>query len=144
MPMKTTLKSLRLLLTMAAVAAWGLSACGAASDVSLRFDGLYCSPSSDYSPSMCLRFYQDQTVQGASTMSTPEQAAQWLDRSCSDCFMGTWILTDQALQFTMTSSDGSIEFQGTVGRDQLDLNVHSFINGNRFIEIYSFSPQRLP
>ena len=126
------------------VASWGLPACGGTgSDASLRFDGLYCSPDKgEYVYRMFLRFYEDQTLQGYSALATPETVASFLDRRCSECGVGTWHLTSHTIEFTTTFSYGTIEFQGEVGHDQLNLNVHSLINDNQTRETYSFTAQK--
>lgn len=125
---------------MVVIASWGLMACGGGDpDAALRFDGLYCSPDKgETTYRMFLRFCEDKTVSGISVRLTPKEVASILDKSCPECGVGRFVLTGQAIQFTTSFSDGSIDFQGQVDHDQIDLNVHSHYNDTQFQETYTY------
>jgi hypothetical protein len=103
----------------------------------LRFDGVYQHVVSDYS--LYLRFYDDRTVISVSYKGQdPNELAPWFNKRSTIIGKGAYLLEGAAVSFTSSAKEGSVEYQGLVCADSVSLQSHSFINGYRATNAYSF------
>lgn len=104
-----------------------------------RFDGLYRCKEGGYLG--WLRFFSDGLVLNASTTeATPEQIARWLRPSHAHLSSGQWRFVGDQIAFSVTSRNGSVDFEGYVNGDTLVLGLVSRINGYRSQGEWSFHP----
>jgi hypothetical protein len=120
---------------------------------SLRYDGFYVSI--QQSGNHYLRFYEDGTVISVTVAGTPndlisgepQKVAKWFKKEDSSNFSkGQYKISDSELEFTSTSKNGSVDYNGTIAGEKLSLHTFSHINGNEsnvyfnFIEIIGIQP----
>lgn len=115
----------------------------------LRYDGVYRSqPTKDDDTEYCayLRFYPKGTVLTVSsecTADTPADLKKWFvpahsGPTKSGVSSGRFHLAGDRLTFTAVSKEGRVSYAGTVDGERIELDQHSYINGVRFHETYSF------
>ncbi|MDO4618310.1 MAG: hypothetical protein Q4B31_02170 [Clostridia bacterium] len=115
----------------------------------LKFDGYYCfirdEDNDGYVDNRVLRFFEDGTVIGVSIEQTEENngyfpKGDWFDKDYED--NGTYSIDGDEISFSITSSNGTVDYRGTVEEDELTLDSYSHINGfsssGREYEFYSF------
>lgn len=105
-------------------------------DRNLRFDGLYWAQMS--SCRSYLRFYADGTVLQASTSGEPEQIARWFGKAHTDLPRGTYTFEGMSIEFSTASSDGTVDYEGQVNDEAIELSSHSRINGHKDRTTFSF------
>ncbi len=125
---------------LAAMAAVFLCACWIAATPTftptLRYDGLYQSVQQD--SSSYLRFYEDGTVLAVGAIGTPEEVAAWLNKAFQNGSVGQYVIRDSILEFTATSTEGAVDYTGTIDGEELSLDIYSHINGFRATYVYHF------
>lgn len=111
---------------------------GSANFSLLRFDGIYYVPESGYFH--YLRFYEDGTVVDGSFRDKPEKAVDRVKKKGHEFIAeGTYTLSDDGtLEFTTTSSAGSVTYYGVAKGNQLELHSHSLINDFEIDHDYDF------
>ena len=105
-------------------------------DRNLRFDGLYYAEYPFYRS--YLRFYPDGTVLEASTSGRPEQVAHWFSKAHADLPKGTYTFQGLSIEFSTTSSDRTVDYEGAVHDEALELRSHSHTNGHKDQKTFSF------
>ena len=117
----------------------------------LRFDGLYCCITRDDGGGLqnrVFRFYEDGTVlestigEGRYTQGV-FPLPFWFRKDEEDFAgsRGTYTLTGEAIRFTCTSTNGSVDFSGRIAGDVLFLDSRSRINGHTTEGVgYAFQP----
>ncbi|SFL06269.1 hypothetical protein [Lysobacter sp. cf310] len=76
-----------------------------------------------------LRFYPDGRVISVSSTGTPEQIAGWFDHTHDGVSQGRYRIEGDRLHFSTRSGAGSVDYDGRIDADTLQLNSHSHING---------------
>ncbi len=110
---------------------------------SLRYDGWYCrildQDDNGLIDNQIFRFYEDGHVICTSIEETEKGTGiypkgDWFEKDAEDFvdYPSTWSLENGQLTFTIHSESGSVDYQGTVEGDTLDLNFYSHINGVRY------------
>lgn len=110
-----------------------------------RFDGLYQSEQVEQAEQAesyhyYLRFYADGTVITVSSTGTPAQLERWFDREKADLSRGQFTVTAGQIAFSATSDTGTVNYEGRISADRLELASHSEINGNRQTHVFAFVP----
>jgi hypothetical protein len=82
-----------------------------------------------------LRFYPVGTVIGATTSGSPNDLKRWFNRPYRNS--GTYLFVGNNIKFSLSSPQGTVDYEGSIARQVLTLNVHSHINGYRSILKYS-------
>ena len=109
----------------------------------LRFDGLYQSEKvDDYW--YYLRFHEDGVVLTASSTGTAKDVIRWLknekeNAKSRDIPQGQYETNGDRLVFSSTSSAGTVDYEGTIGKGVLKLNSYSHINRFRATRDYRFA-----
>lgn len=106
--------------------------------VTVRYDGLYRALDRSYNTSGWLRFYEDGTVIGVSSVfdATPENISQWLKKPYTNS--GLYIIRGSNIEFSLTSAEGTVDYSGSVSDDALTLRWYSHINGHGGTTEYKF------
>jgi hypothetical protein len=86
-----------------------------------------------------LRFYADGTVIGVSTTGTPAQIARWFKAPYSNS--GHYSISGSSLKFSLTSPQGTVDYDGVICGSSLQVNVFSHINGRRGTDYYELVPE---
>ena len=111
---------------------------GSANFSLLRFDGIYYVPVAGYFH--YLRFYKDGTVVDGSFRDKPEKAVDRIKKDGHEFLAeGEYVLFDDGrLDFTTSSSAGSVKYYGIAKGNQLELHLHSHINDFQTDYVYNF------
>ena len=111
-----------------------------AQETRLKFDGYYRTLSDSLNPfSYYLRFYPDGTVIGYTTAGNPKNLVAWFNKDHSSPSKGQYKLNEKAIQFTLKSDEGLVEYNGSVPTDEkMVLLVKSLINKYEGTEEYYF------
>ena len=112
----------------------------------LRYDGLYQSVEAEQGYFEYLRFYDDGTVLEVVSSGTPEQVAVWLNKAGTDEGMGYYEIQDSTIKFTVTYTQGAVDYTGTINGEKLILDIYSHINSHKgtrtfqFVEVPNIQP----
>ena len=109
----------------------------------LRFNGLYRSAEKTDGSANYFRFYEDGTVLSVSIggPSTIANLAPWFTReNKGNHSRGRYLLNNSLIQFSVTSSQGTIDYEGEALDLLMRLRFHSHINGNRGVSEVAFLP----
>lgn len=82
-----------------------------------------------------LRFYPDGTVIGVTSSGTPTDLRRWFNKPYENT--GTYSFKDASITFSLTSPEGTVDYEGSIVRRLLTLNLHSHINGYRSVITYT-------
>jgi hypothetical protein len=109
----------------------------AGAETGLRYDGLYRweSPTGLVT---YLRFYADGTVLSVSTDGTTEQVARWFDTANQHVGRGRYRLEEGILRFSTSYPSGSVDYEGTVLAEGLQLAFHSHFTDTKGSQLYRF------
>ncbi|MEZ5540417.1 MAG: hypothetical protein R3F42_00015 [Pseudomonadota bacterium] len=132
------------LLLLCVLVPTGGGSAAAAGPTGLRFDGLYWSgfpagvplqeASADY-----LRFYATGDVLSISVSGgQPEQIVSWFKLGDQTLPHGTFRTEGDHITFVIRSESGAVEYAGTSNGRELNLEIHSRINGYRSLRAYAF------
>ncbi|MFG1690699.1 hypothetical protein ACGF5M_00850 [Gemmatimonadota bacterium] len=111
---------------------------GPTREAKVHFDGLYQAASSQSGVFKYLRFYADGTVVSVSSTGTLEQVARWFNRTASS--KGRYTVRDLEIEFSSTSPEGTVDYEGTIEPNGLTLKWYSHINGREGSGEYQFFP----
>lgn len=104
----------------------------------IKFNGLYQSEERD-GYWYYLRFYDDGVVLSASiTGDNVTNIAKWFNRDSVNSSRGIFQADGESVQFSCSSSNGTVNYKGRVLDNGLALNHHSLINGYRAEHLYRF------
>ena len=100
------------------------------------YNGVYRYDSG--STSYWMRFYDDGTVVTVSTelSRSPSDVAEKIKESNTG--KGHYTVQESNIEFSTDSQWGRVSYKGTVGDKKLDLEAHSYINGNTSQDHYRF------
>jgi hypothetical protein len=101
-----------------------------ASQIVLRFDGVYQSEKTDNHYHYA-RFYADGTVITVSSTGTPQQVTKWFDRKKADIARGTYVITGTRIVFSTESKEGvdqPVDYDGRLKGETIEARVYSHIN----------------
>lgn len=107
----------------------------------LRHDGIYQSnriPDGDDPYFYYLRFYPDGTVIDTSSTGEPADLRPWFDRGMDDLSVGHVTVHGSHVAFSQTSKYGTVDYQGTIVGNTLQLASYSHINGHRDSRVFTF------
>jgi hypothetical protein len=110
------------------------------------YDGLYRSLTPYEELNAYLRFYADGTVLAVTSAGEPSQVATWLNKKHAYSSQGQYEIQGSVVKFTVTGTQGAVDYTGTIRGDELTLDTYSQINGQkgtsvyRFVEIGSMKP----
>lgn len=102
----------------------------------VRCDGLYECTYEGYTNFM--RFFNDAVVVSVSTTGKAEQVVNWLNHDFDN--RGKYVVVDSRIAFSCTSDQGTVDYEGTLTGNGMELSIHSHINGNRERVRYRFVP----
>jgi hypothetical protein len=88
-----------------------------------------------------LRFYADGLTVSASASAEPYQIIWWLNKESAErpgASKGVYTISGPKLKCSLSSSDGTVEYEGEIQGDFLVMRTHSHINGHRGIYEYKF------
>lgn len=85
-----------------------------------------------------LRFYEDCTVVGASSIGEPEQVVRWLHPENQNVSVGSYRFKNDSLFLKLTGENGSVLYRGLQQKDGLLLSSESLINGHKADYFYRF------
>ncbi|MGW0662366.1 hypothetical protein [Streptodolium elevatio] len=93
-----------------------------------------------------LRFTASDRVTSVTSSGTVEQVARWFGPENKQCSQGVYELEGNAISFAVTSSSGTVLYNGTVGPGALTLRLdsRSLINGHRAHRTYHFAQADFP
>lgn len=108
----------------------------------IRLDGFYTCPQKDFTK--YLRFYRDGTVVSVSSTGTAKQISGWFTKENSTVSKGRCEVAGSRIEFSARSSEGTVDYAGTIGSggEELHLHSHSQINGHEAYAVYRFSHVR--
>jgi hypothetical protein len=87
------------------------------------------------------RFYPDGVVIGVSTSGNPQEIKGWFRRPYNDT--GSYRIEGSKIKFSLTSHEGTIDYEGEISGYTLRLNIHSHINDYRATkEFVWIAPER--
>ena len=98
----------------------------------IRYDGLYHYTTESGEMTYYLRFYHDGTVVynfTRSDLTAPQIDEEWLHKT-SYLSIGEYEIAGDKIAFQITSTSGSVDFNGQIYKDKMILNSYSHINGN--------------
>lgn len=100
------------------------------------YNGVYRYDSGSFS--YWMRFYDDGTVVTVTTevSRSPSDVAEKI--KASNTGKGHYTVQGSNIEFTTQSKWGAVNYKGTVGDKKLDLEAHSYINGNTSHDHYQF------
>jgi hypothetical protein len=107
-------------------------------DETINYNRLYVSGTN--SSYHCLKFFEDGEVIDASVNGNildthvKEGLDNWFKKGYHD--KGHYTVNEAMISFTTKSISGEIAYSGRIEKNELILNVHSHINGNKFTERY--------
>ncbi|NOT73771.1 MAG: hypothetical protein HOP08_02500 [Cyclobacteriaceae bacterium] len=110
----------------------------------LRFDGLYqtepeVDPETSDTTTNFIRFYPDGKVITVGSTGKAYDLKGWFNLRHDDISQGEYKITNRKIEFSSTSSYGTVTYEGEINRDQtLILNVKSMINDYHGLEKYFF------
>jgi len=108
----------------------------------LRYDGVYQSDKvTTYW--YYIRFYPDGTVLTISATAPAQDLIPWLTRDrvgSPGVSIGQYAVDGQQIVFSATSERGTVDYEGLILPDALDLHTYSHINGHRGHRLYYFVP----
>ena len=93
----------------------------------IRFDGVYQYRHYDYSS--YLRFFSDGKVVEVPSTGTASQVCRWLNHNYES--FGFYTINNGTVSFTITSSEGQVNYSGRILKDAIEINLTSHINGHR-------------
>lgn len=102
----------------------------------VRCDGLYECTYEGYTNFM--RFFNDAVVVSVSTTGKAAQVVNWLNYDFDN--RGKYVVVDSHIAFSCTSDQGTVDYEGTLTGNGMDLSIHSHINGHRERVRYRFVP----
>ena len=108
----------------------------------LRYDGLYQS-SQVKNYWYYLRFYADGTVITVSSTGTPVDVKKWFTSEnvkSRNFSHGKYELTESHIFFSSKSRNGIVDYEGDIEGAEIDMNVHSHINGAKIERKFYFVP----
>lgn len=107
-------------------AVWYLAISGG-SVATVRFDGIYRGPEGDQTYDF--RFYSDGTVIAVASADAPATLANWFKKeNPSAVAAGKYLITGSSIRFSVgVPGGGSIDYQGTIERNELSLTWVSHI-----------------
>jgi len=93
----------------------------------LRFDGIYSyhKEGNDYTDYFW--FFNDGTVVKVGVIDSLKQLINWFNKDYKDS--GKYTIEGNNINFSIFTSNGSVDYNGTIGSNELLLNCHSNING---------------
>jgi hypothetical protein len=86
-----------------------------------------------------LRFYREGTVIFVPSIGSPCDLRGWFSAGSPHILQGRYRLERESLRFSVESSSGRVDFEGTASGDSLRLRSTSHINGNVDDASYSFT-----
>jgi len=88
-----------------------------------------------------LRFYSDGTVIGVNATGNPRQIKKWFRRPYRNS--GKYAITGNEIRFSLTSLEGTVDYEGTINGKLILIKFYSHINENRESLTYVWvQPQR--
>lgn len=102
----------------------------------IKCDGVY--QHREGSESYYLRFYDDGSVITVTSSGTSKQIAKWFDKSLKDVSNGHYTLTGTHIKFSSTDSHGTVDYEGDIQNDQIELKTFSHINSFTGNQVYMF------
>jgi hypothetical protein len=106
----------------------------------IRVDGVYQSEKINDSYHY-LRFYDDGLVIAANVFGSPEEIATWFNRKWAeenDVSKGIFVISGYSIEFSATSSRGTVDYEGEIEGQRLVIRVHSHINNYRNASVFEF------
>jgi hypothetical protein len=107
----------------------------------VQVNGIYQSKQID-SYYKYVRFYTDGLVLAVSSTGSPTQIIRWFNREefaeRSYHSSGTYTVSGSNIEFSTTSSSGTVDYEGEIQGDSLILKTYSHINEHRGIHEYKF------
>ena len=76
-----------------------------------------------------LRFHSDGVVIGVTTPGTPNNLKKWFRRPYHN--KGVYKIRSENIKFSLTSKEGTVDYEGFIRGDRLYLKIHSHINEYR-------------
>jgi hypothetical protein len=107
----------------------------------LRLNGVYRSDKVNDQYGYYIRFFEDGTVLTVSSTGEAQQMIDWLtiDRVGSQgVSIGVYELDGKEISFSATSDQGTVDYEGDVLEDGLELDSHSHINDHKGHRVYYF------
>ena len=100
-------------------------------NVGLLFDGIYKADEGEFS--YYLRFYDDGTVieVGQPHATNPDSLTYWFRKGVPTLASGKYEVVGDQVNFSTSNSSGTVDFQGSIGLQNLVLDVHSRINNSK-------------
>lgn len=87
------------------------------------------------------RFYPDGVVISVTTSGNPNEIKKWFRRPYVDS--GRYRIDGDKISFSVTSPEGTVDYNGVIRGSNLNLDVHSHINGYRSSRVWKWvRPQR--
>ena len=96
-------------------------------------DGIYCRELNNLT--MYLRFFKDGRVISVNIPGKYSDIIHWFNSAYAEN-TGEYSIEGYKISFTTSAKEGSVEYSGTIGKDNLILNIHSHINGYTQKNIY--------
>lgn len=140
-----SMKLIRLLLICwLLVAALGVAAQDADPDKPINTGGFYQDQGNTYQELLSwqyLRFYPDGMIICVSSIGTLEDLIKWFDLDAENVSKGIFKFVHKQVDFSCTSSMGTVQYKGIRIGDHWIVESRSYINGNyRRGEKFSFFP----
>jgi hypothetical protein len=106
----------------------------------INYNGIYQSEKvNDYWG--YLRFYDDGTVIAVSSTGTPKEISRWFNKENSERIefsTGHYTIENHIITFSVTSSRGTVDYEGIILDDTLILDSYSHINEYQDSQQYDF------
>jgi hypothetical protein len=125
-----------ILLSLASVAQIGVTEVAGSQKLVRPLSALWVETPCDKEPGLdgevfCkyFRFYPDGTVIGVTTSGSPNEIKNWFRRPYVNS--GEYRIDGTSITFSLTSPEGTVNYKGVIRGSNLNLDVHSQINGYR-------------
>lgn len=104
-------------------------------------EGFYASSRQKDGSRSYVRLYQAGTAITVTSTGNPKQVAKWFNKSHPFVSKGRYYVEGQAIQFSASSTDGTIDYKGTISNEHLRLNICSHINKHKDFQEYTLVPK---